>query len=126
VGRHNQLGRRNPRELLQSCSGKNAIHCTVWHITVTISELKSVLKATTQSIQTKQGYGFKEVRSRKRHNIEEAAHTSKKATLLRASVQVATRNFFSLRTPNMDTDATGTESNATEGTISGKSGSPLQ
>jgi hypothetical protein len=35
----------------------------------------SVLKASTQAGQTKQGDGFKEVLSRKRHNTKEAAHT---------------------------------------------------
>jgi hypothetical protein len=40
-----------------------------------LSELRSVLKASTQAGQTKQGDGFKEVRNRKRHNTEEAART---------------------------------------------------
>jgi hypothetical protein len=39
--------------------------------------LKNVLKASSQTGQTKQADGFKEVRSRKRHSTGEAARTPK-------------------------------------------------
>jgi hypothetical protein len=46
--------------------------------TVTLNELKNVLKASSQTGQTKQEDGFKEVRSRKRQSTGEAARTPKK------------------------------------------------
>jgi hypothetical protein len=73
----------------------------------------------------KQGDGFKEVRSQRRHNTEEASRTSKKAALPRASVEVATRNFFApFRTTNMDTGAPDAESDAAEEQVLGKPGTP--
>jgi hypothetical protein len=75
---------------------------------VTLNELKNVLKASGQAGQTKQVDGFKEVRSRKRNLIGEAARTPKKAALQTSTV--TTKNFFApLRTINMDTDAPVTE-----------------
>jgi hypothetical protein len=72
---------------------------------VTLNELKSLLKASSQ-----QGQGFEEVRNRKRHSSQEATNTPK-ATLPKPSVEVATRNFFAyLRTANMDTNSPATES----------------
>jgi hypothetical protein len=114
------------RELLQGSLGKNTIQRTVRHI---YREAKRTEKCPEgqHSEQTKQGDGFKKVHSRKPHNTKEAASTSKKEAQPRASVEVATRNFFTpIRTTNMDTDAPGTESNASEETVPGNSGRPPQ
>jgi hypothetical protein len=114
----NQLSRRKLENYFKALRGKILFSTLYGAYTVMLSELKSVLKASTQAGQTKQGDGFNEVRSRKRHNTERAA-------LLRTSVEVATRNFFApLWTANMDTDAPGTESSATEQTAPGQSGRP--
>jgi hypothetical protein len=89
--------------------------------TMTLNDLKNVMKASTQTGQTKQGDGFKEVRSRKRHSTEEAARTQKKVALPASTEKVATKNFFApLRTINMDTDASGTDSNSAEEALPGK------
>jgi hypothetical protein len=61
---------------------------------VTLNVVKNVLKASSQAGQTKQGDGFKKVRSRKRNSTGEEARTSKKATLPTSAVKVATNNFF--------------------------------
>jgi hypothetical protein len=82
------------------------------------------MKASTQTGQTKQGNGFKEVRSRKRHSTEDAARTPKKAALPSSTEKVATKNFAPLRTTNMDTDALGTDSNSAEEAVPGKQGRP--
>jgi hypothetical protein len=115
----------NRKNCCKAIQGKTLFSILYGTYTVMLNELKSALKASTQTEQTKQGDGFKEVRSRKRHNTKEAAYTSKKATLPRATVEVTTRNFFApLQTMNMDTDVPGTESNAAEETVPGKLGRP--
>jgi hypothetical protein len=88
---------------------------------VTLNELKSVLKASSQ-----QGDGFKEVRNRKRHSSQEATITPKKATLPAPSTKVAIRNFFaSLRSANMDTDfPAAVSSPAAEEAVPAKAGRP--
>jgi hypothetical protein len=53
----------------------SAPYCTY---TVTLNELKNVLKASSQAGQTKKADNFKEVRSRKQHSTGEAARTPKK------------------------------------------------
>jgi hypothetical protein len=74
--------------------------------TVTLNELKSLLKSSTQARQTSQGDGFQEVRSRKRHSTAEAARSPKKAAVPTPAGQVPTKNFFApLRTAQMDTNA---------------------
>jgi hypothetical protein len=56
-------------------------------------------------------------------NTKKTAHTSKKAALPRASVEITATNFFApLQTTNMDTDAPGTESNEAEETVPGNLG----
>jgi hypothetical protein len=78
--------------------------------TMMLNELRNILKVCSQTGQTSETDGFKEVRSSKRHSTEEAARTPKKATITETSAKVATKNFFaSLRTGNMDTDAPATE-----------------
>jgi hypothetical protein len=70
--------------------------------TVTLNELKNVLKTSGQAAQQTQEDGFKEVRSRKRHLTGEATCTTKKAALPTSTA--TTKNFFaSLRTITMDT-----------------------
>jgi hypothetical protein len=111
--------------------------------TVTLIEIKAVLKVSTLASQTKslttggeqltQKEGFKEVRRRKRHNTDVAARTSKKAAvqdkisdaLNTLAKGVVTRNYFALlRTADMDTDTSGTESMPHEGAAPGKTGRP--
>jgi hypothetical protein len=83
--------------------------------TVTLNELKSLLKASSSAGQAKQADGFKEVRRLKRHSTEEAAHTPKKVTIEPQAVKIATRNFFApLRTAQMDTDASDVQPSAEE------------
>jgi hypothetical protein len=48
--------------------------------TLTLNELRSLVKASSQAEQAKQVDGFKEVRRRKRHSTGEAAQTPKKVT----------------------------------------------
>jgi hypothetical protein len=74
--------------------------------TVTLNELKNLLKARNQAGHRKQAEDFKEVRSRKRHSTGEAARTPKKATVVPPTETVRTSNFFApLRSAQMDTDA---------------------
>jgi hypothetical protein len=71
---------------------------------------KNILKVRSQTGQTSETDGFKEVLSRKRNSTEEAARTPKKATPSEKSAKAATKNFFApIRTANMDTDAPATE-----------------
>jgi hypothetical protein len=85
---------------------------------VILNEIKNILKVRSQTGQTSETDGFKEVCSRKRHSTEEAAHTPKKVTLSETSTKVATKNFFAaLRTANMDTDASATELSPTTETV---------
>jgi hypothetical protein len=99
--------------------GKTLFSALYGTYTVTLNELKSVLKASSQ-----QEDGFKEVRNRKPYSSQQAMTTPKKATLPAPSVKVATRNFFStLRTANMDTDFPATEcSPAAEEAVPAKAG----
>jgi hypothetical protein len=62
--------------------------------TVTLNELKSVFKSSSQARQPKQGDGFQEVRSRKRQSTEEAALSPKKVAVSTPTVQVPTKNFY--------------------------------
>jgi hypothetical protein len=82
----------NQKNCCKALQGKTLFSTLYGTYTVMLNKLKSVLKVNTQEGQTKQGDGFKKVCSRKRHNTEEAAHSSKKAALPRASVEVTTRN----------------------------------
>jgi hypothetical protein len=73
---------------------------------VTLNELKTVLKASSQAGKTKQADGFQEVCSRKRHSTGEAARTPKKATIAPPAAKVTTSNYFApLRAAHMDTSA---------------------
>jgi hypothetical protein len=92
--------------------------------TVTLNELKNSLKASSHAAQTKQEYGLKAIRSRKRHLTVEATYTPKKAALPTSTV--ARKNCYPppLRPTNMDTDVPVTESKSTEAEATGKSGRP--
>jgi hypothetical protein len=107
-------------------SGKTLFSALYGTYTVTLNELKAVLKASTQSEQnvstpvqqSTKDDGFQEVRRRKRQSSGESTKitkVSKKPTVpatTPAAVQLAprdtaTRNYFApLRTADMDTDAT--------------------
>jgi hypothetical protein len=83
--------------------------------TVTLNELRSLVKVSNQAGQAMQVEGFKEVRRRKRHSTGEAAQTPKKVTTEQQAVELSTRNFFApLRTALMDTDASDAQSSAEE------------
>jgi hypothetical protein len=95
--------------------------------TVTLKELKAVLKVNAQAGQsgavtktsvesTVQDEGFQEVKRRKRHVSNDNCQSAKKSTKpvpTSAAVklplkEVSTRNFFApLRTTDMDTETTG-------------------
>jgi hypothetical protein len=105
--------------------GKTIYRALYGTYTVTLNELKSLLKASNQAVQSNQGDGFKEVRSRKRHSTAEAARSPKEAVIPTSAGQVPTTNFFAaLRASSMDTDAPVTVSNTTEATAPEKSGLP--
>jgi hypothetical protein len=112
----------NRANFCKALSGKTLYSALYGSYTVTLNELKDVLKA---SITAKSGTtgpspqddGFQEVRRRKRHNTQEAAKTSNEGAVQSAlqpeansPKEVVTRNFYApLRTTNMDTDAANTE-----------------
>jgi hypothetical protein len=92
---------------------------------VTLNELKSVLTTSGQAGQTKQADDFKEVRNRKRHSTEEAAHSPKKAAVPTPAGPVPTKNFFApLRTTQMDTDAPVAESSTEDASAPSKAARP--
>jgi hypothetical protein len=102
----------NRENFCKALRGKPLFSALYGTYTVMLKELKSVLKANSQTEQTKQADGFKEVRSRKQHSTGEAAHTPKKSTVEPPTVKVPTSNFFApLRTAHMDTDTPVAESN---------------
>jgi hypothetical protein len=97
--------------------------------TATLNELKGLLKTSTAAKSgttgsPRQHDGFQEVRRRKRHNMQEAAKTSKKAAVQstpqpesNSPKEIATRNFYApLRTTEMDTDAANAEASPRETT----------
>jgi hypothetical protein len=93
----------NRESYCQALHGKPLFSALYGTYTVTLNEMKNVLKASSQAGQTKQVDGFKEVRSRKRHSTGEAARTPKKATVAPPAVKLATSHFFApLRTAHMD------------------------
>jgi hypothetical protein len=117
----------NRESYCKALRGKPLFSALYGTYTVTLNELKIVLKASSQRGQLKQADGvkagqssqedgFKEVRSRKRHSIAEAARSPKKAAVPPPAGQMPTKNFFApLLTARMDTDADApVESNAEE------------
>jgi hypothetical protein len=107
--------------------------------TVTLQELKAVIKARTLTDQTNipkttgqqtnKEDDFQEVRRWKRHATNETTRTSKKVTIQTKtptalnipSKEVVTRNFFApLKAADMDADASSTEANSNEEAVPGK------
>jgi hypothetical protein len=84
----------NRESFCKALRGKPLFSALYGTYTVTLNELKSVLKANNQTEQTKQADDFKEVRSRKRHSTGEAVRTPKKATVAPPTMKVPTSNFF--------------------------------
>jgi hypothetical protein len=106
--------------------------------TVTLNELKGLLKATVRSQEcestnttgsSSQQEGFKVICRRKRQNSQETAETAKRAgtvpTANTGPKQVPTRNFFApLRTTSMDTDSSSTETTPQETATAAKISRP--
>jgi hypothetical protein len=126
----------NRASYCKALTGKTVFSALYGTYTVTLKELKSLMKASTTAGRTTekpaQNEGFQEVRRRKRHNTTEAAPTSKKAVPTEASApaskppkEITTRNFFApLRAPKMDTESAGSEAPSSEATAPGKTGRP--
>jgi hypothetical protein len=68
----------NRESFCKALPGKPLFSALYGIYTVTLNELKTVLKASSQAGQTKQADGLQEVRSRKRHSTGEAARTPKR------------------------------------------------
>jgi hypothetical protein len=73
--------------------GKTLYSALYGSYTVTLNDLKRILKSRGQARQPSQGDGFQEVRSRKRQFTAEAARSPKKPAVS-TPVQVPTKNFF--------------------------------
>jgi hypothetical protein len=71
----------NRESFCKALRGKPLFSALYGTYTVTLNELKNVLKASSQTGQRKQADDFKEVRSRKRHSTGEEARTPKKGPL---------------------------------------------
>jgi hypothetical protein len=117
----------NRANICKALSGKTIYSALYGSYTVTLNELKDLLKASITvksgtTGPTPQDDGFQEVRRRKRHNTQEAAKTPKKAAIqstpqpeITSPKEVATRNFYApMRTTEMDTDAANTEASPQE------------
>jgi hypothetical protein len=105
--------------------GKTLYSALYGSYTVTLNNLKIILKSSGQAKQPSQGDGFQEVRSRKRHSTAEAAHSPKKAAVPTQTGQESTKNYYaSLRATDMNTEATVTEPIPPEATAQGKTGRP--
>jgi hypothetical protein len=111
--------------------------------TVTLQELKAVIKARTVADQTNipkttgqqtnKEDDFQEVRRRNRRATDETTGTSKKATVQTKTPtalnilpkEVVTRTIFApLKAADIDTDASGTEAISNEKAVPGKTGRP--
>jgi hypothetical protein len=132
---------------VSSCKGlrgKTLFTALYGTYTVTLQELKAVIKARTPADQTNipkttgqqtnEEDDFQEVWRQKRRATNKTTRTSKKATVQTKTLtalnipppkEVVTRNFFTpLKAADMDTDASGTEANSNEETVPGKTGRP--
>jgi hypothetical protein len=114
----------NRESYCKALSGKTLFSALYGTYTVTLNELKNVLKASGQAGQTKQEDGFKEVRSRKTHYTGEAACTPEKAALPTSTVTVATKNFFAPSGQPTLKMMPLSESKSTKAEATGKSGRP--
>jgi hypothetical protein len=95
----------NSESYCNALRGKLLFSALYGTYTVTLNELKNLLKASSQAGQRKQadgvqagqssqGDGLKEVRSRKRHSTAEAARSPKKAAVPPPAGQVQTKKFL--------------------------------
>lgn len=113
----------------KALSGKTLFSALYGNYTVTLNELKSLIKASTsgKNIPAREE-GFKEVRRRKRQSTAETAPTPKKPTAVVESnpkPEVATKNYFApLREATMETETSVVEATALEEETSGKAGRP--
>jgi hypothetical protein len=130
---HRQRGWKKQLNFCKALKGKTLFSALYGTYTVTLHDLKALLKASSpasQSVTPKCAApledGFKDVRRRKRHSSNEAAPTTTKAVSaaeVTPQNEVTTRKFFvPLRAP-MDTDSAGAEATANE-TVPGKTGRP--
>jgi hypothetical protein len=126
----------NCANFCKTLSGKTLYSVLYGTYTVTLNELKGLLKTTTTAKSGTTGSphqdeGFHEVRRCKRHETQETAETSKKVVVeptpqpvITYPKVVATRNFFApQQTTEMDTDSASTEPSPQE-TTTAKTGRP--
>jgi hypothetical protein len=92
----------NRENYCKALRGKSLFSALYGTYTVTLNELKNVLKASSQAGQTKQTVGFKEVLSRKRHSKGEAARTPKKASVAPPALTTTSNFYAPLRAAHMD------------------------
>jgi hypothetical protein len=122
----------NRANYCKALSGKTLLSAMYGTYSVTLTDLKSILKVYKSTEKPAQDEDFQEVRRRKLHNTSEAAPTSKKAVptatsdpVTTPSKEITTRNFFApLRAANMDTDSAGSEDSTSAATAPGKTGRP--
>jgi hypothetical protein len=114
----------NMESYSMALQGKTLYSSLCGSYTVTLNDLKHILKSSGQARQPSKADGFQEVRSRKRHSTAEAARSPKKAAVP-TPVQVPTRNFFApLRTAQMDTDTPVAENSTDEASAASKAARP--
>jgi hypothetical protein len=121
----------NRANYCKALSGKTLYSALYGTYTVTLNELKGLLKASIFSEEKgnskstgepHQEEGFQEVRRRKRQNTDETSKTVKKTAvkaktpplLNSCPTKVATRNFFAPLRTSMDTDSAGAEASTHE------------
>jgi hypothetical protein len=85
--------RANRESYSLALQGKNLYSALYGAYTVTINELKSLLKASSQAGQSNQGDGSRKYEEG-RHLTAEAARSPKKAAIPISAGQVPTKNFF--------------------------------
>jgi hypothetical protein len=112
--------KENRQNFYKVLNRENLFSALYGTFTVTLYELKAMLKASTPGSQSKTPKsaasledGFKEVRGRERNSTNETAPTSRKAACTAVDTphtEVATQNIFApQRASNMDTDSSNTE-----------------
>jgi hypothetical protein len=133
--------KENRASFCKAVSGKTLYSALHGIYTVTLGELKAMLKKSNPAGQktapetagppSAQEGGFQEVRRRKRLSTGENDGTSKKAVpapsaaLNTAPKEIPTRNFFApLRMTNMDTDSSGMEAKTQEEAVPEKTCRP--
>jgi hypothetical protein len=129
----------NRQHFCKAIGGKTLYSALYSTYTVALQELKALLRASTTTDPTTrptpvstQEESFTEVRRRKRKSSGKSAQTSKKkaaptavSALADTPAKVTTRNFFTpLRTTNMDTDSSGSETIPQEEAVPAKTCRP--